>query len=165
MNEHVTYISFAPEAKRALAEHLVEPLIEAAAILVRDEIVSEINSSTPAGSQYRIPGTRYRDGKKGQSRKRGLYTASAPGQAPAEREGIYRERWQNTPAVREGGQVAAAVFNDASVGKQQEPLAAILEYGMKEQGKGRVAPRPHIAPAIDRAEPKIRALVKEASGG
>lgn len=173
-----TYESLGSIALDAVSAELMEPLVEAAAITLRDQIVEQINQSKPAGKRYRIPGTRYRDGKKGPSRKEGTYVASAPGQAPAEREGIYRERWQNTPSVREADQVVAKVFNDATVGKSQEPLALILEKGhripddadapetaeAKKPGKkgGRMAPRPHIAPAIEKAEAKIQALIQEA---
>jgi hypothetical protein len=174
-----TYTSLGSIALDAVSSELMEPLVEAAAITLRDAVVEQINQSTPVGRRYRIPGTRYRDGKKGKSRKTGTYIASAPGQAPAEREGIYRERWQNTPSVREADQVAAKVFNDATVGKAQEPLALILEKGhripddadapetaaAKKPGKtgGRMAPRPHIAPAMEKAKEKIQALIQEAS--
>jgi len=167
-----TFVQPAQPVEEQVVPYLVEPLVEATAILVRDQIVQEINESKPAGRMYRIPGTRYRDGKKGPSAKRGRYRASAPGQAPAEREGIYAARWQFTPAARVGNQVVAHVFNDATVGKQQVPLGAILEYGKKAPADGadgdlpaggQNAPRPHIGPALAKAQPKIDALTKEAS--
>lgn len=164
MSSDSTFIGPEQSLAGQIIPFLVEPFVEAVAILVQDQIVAEINASSPGGRIYRIPGTRYRDGKKGTATKAGgRYQASAPGQAPAEREGIYRERWQHTPPAREGNQVVARVFNDATVGPEEIPLGAILEDGISGgEGESRMAPRPHIGPALQKAEPRINNLAKEA---
>lgn len=126
---------------------MIEPFVEAAAIIVRDEIVAVINESTPGGRFYPIPGTG------------AVYQASAPGQPPAEREGIYRESWQSTPAVRRGKRVVAGVFNDRRT-DGGDLLWPILELGTRD---GKLAPRPHVGPAIEPALPLIEALAKRAS--
>jgi hypothetical protein len=140
------YIDLSQHAIGVLRKRL-EPFVEAAAIIVRDEIVGVINESTPAGRFYRVPGTG------------ATYQASAPGQAPAEREGIYRESWKSTPAVSQGSRIIAGVFNDRTT-ESGEPLFPILEYGTTD---GKLAPRPHVGPGIERALPKIRALARRAS--
>ena len=158
------YVSFGADARRRIADELVAPLVEASAITVADSVRRVINASSPAGRKYRIPGTkstRVRDGKRGPARRAGTrYTASAPGQAPAEREAIYRDSWTHTPAVVVGDEVAAFAYSDATVGEDNEPLGPILEDGDR---RGRLRPRPHAGPAIRLAEPKIRKLVNEAS--
>ena len=139
------YIDLSAQALRVLRKRL-EPFVEAAAIIVRDEIVAVINESVPAGRFYLIPGTG------------ATYQASAPGQPPAEREGIYREFWESTPAVQTGSRIIAGVFNDRTT-DGGEPLFPILEYGTRD---GKLAPRPHVGPGMERSVPKIEALAKRA---
>ena len=126
---------------------MLEPFVEAAAIVVRDEIVAVMEESDPTGRMYLIPGTKRK------------YTASAPGEPPAIREGVYREFWKSTPAVRQGKRVVAAVFNDLRV-EGGVPLWEILEFGTLD---GKLKPRPHVGPAIERALPLIDALAKRSS--
>lgn len=143
---------------------LLRRAVEVAAEIIRDEIVAVINESSPSGRRYAIPGTqppRKRDGEwiSGKS-----YRASAPGEPPAEREGLYRASWKATPATVDGNTVRAGVYNTRRVG-DDIPLWVILEYGTTPIVGGLTAtmeiePRPHIRPAVERARPKIQAMLK-----
>ena len=123
-------------------------IVEAAATVLRDEIVQTMEQADPTGRTYRVPGTATE------------YRASAPGEPPAVREGRYRDSWKTSTAVRQGTRVAASAYTDLRVGSSgQYVLGELLEFGTVK-----MAPRPHVRPAIETAKPKINALVREASG-
>lgn len=139
---------YSAATKKVLAGRLMY-LIEALAVTLRDEVVDTIRQSTPAGRQYKVPGTDT------------YYTASAPGQAPADRLSQYLGSIQNTPAVQEGKEVVAFAFTAETVGQNNEHLLGdILEHGTQN---GNIEPRPHWKPAIVAAVPKMKALIAKAS--
>lgn len=124
------------------------PIVEAGARIVREEVVSAMEDARPrTGREYLVPGTRT------------PYTASAPGEPPAIREGAYRDSWQTTPAVEVGDSVMAAAYTDLRTEDGAHVIGEILEFGA-----GRIAPRPHVRPAIDAAAARIRELVEQACG-
>jgi len=126
---------------------MVVPVVEAGARIVREEVVSAMEDAPPrTGREYLVPGTQT------------PYTASAPGEPPAIREGTYRNSWKETPAVEVGDTVVAAAYTDLRTEDGAHLIGEILEFGA-----GRIAPRPHVRPAIDAAVPKIRQLVEEVS--
>lgn len=122
--------------------------VDAAVELVRTEIVEHIENAPPrSGERYPIPGT----GR--------TYIASAPGEPPAVREGLYIAAWKAAPAVQIGGSVVGFAYNDRRVGTNDEHLLGeILEWGTT-----RMAPRPHIRPALETVRPKIGDLAKQMS--
>lgn len=116
------------------------------------------------GRKYPVPytGGTPRITKKGKIRKRKprYYTASAPGEPPANRTGIYRLSWKPRPyAIKVGDnyEVYASIGSDIKV-KSGHFLGEILEYGTKD---GRIAPRPHKQRIIDMAKPKIRQIYRQ----
>lgn len=102
------------------------------------------------GRQYRVPFT---------NRK---YTASAPGEAPAMRTGIFRLSWATNVRVEKHGSkfyCISAIESNVRVGKHL--LGDILEYGTKVSGRQRMAPRPYKQAVRDRAAPKIKEIYKK----
>lgn len=141
----VTYVDHGAKALATVKARLM-PRVEAAALITRDEIITVINESQPAGRTYRVPGTN------------AYYGASAPGQPPAIREGLYVNSWQASPAVQVGNAVMAAAFTGRRVGKGGEHvLGELLEYGTT--GAHAMAPRPHARPAAARVKRKVRAIL------
>lgn len=141
------YLDFSDEAIATVKRELLMPLADASARIVRNEIVTEMDPG-PArtGKTYKVPGTSK------------THVASAPGQPPAIREGIYRDSWQSTPPVDQGGVVRAAVVNSVMVGEaDQYPLGLLLE-----DGTYKMRPRPHIRIALVKARSKIQALLNRA---
>lgn len=116
-----------------------------------------------SGRRYRVPytGTSRAVGANGRTRKRKprYYTASAPGEAPANRTGAYRMSFRPTPTHRkENGvtRVYASVSSDYKVNGKL--LGEVLDQGTKE---GRIAPRPHRQKIIDKAKPAINQIFSE----
>jgi len=140
----VTWIDMTDEA-RAFVEENAASVVEAGAILTRDAIVREMDPGpVRAGKEYKIPGT---DKK---------YRASADKQAPAVREGVYRDSWQFTPAVPVKDGVVAFAYTDRTVNGYV--LGSLLEYGTVY-----MEPRPHVRPGMEKAIIELRKLVREAS--
>jgi len=102
---------------------------------VREEWL-DVLSGNRGGRTYRVPGTRR------------TYTASAPGEAPASRLGDLRRSIRVQPRI-EPGRI------QARVGSPLE-YAAHLEYGTR-----RMAPRPHLRTAYERARPRIEEIFRE----
>ena len=97
---------------------------------------------TRSGGVYRVPGTG------------ALYHASAPGEVPAVRTGIFRNTWGTNVHVERDGKdyiaVASIESHEMAGGK---PLGERLENGI-----GRMKPRPYKQKVIDRALPKIKQI-------
>lgn len=128
------YIDLSGGAMDELAEALKHH-VEA----VAGELVEEIKGSMEpgpvrTGREYRVPDYQR------------TYTASAPGEPPAVRTGAYLASWQVSPAVIVGDKVIAAATNSAMDKKDEHFIGEILEYGTTD---GKIAPRPHIRPALD----------------
>ena len=100
----------------------------------------EILRGQRGGRRYRVPG------------KKVYYTASAPGEPPAARSGLFRISWQPT-ALKEGNTYISRVESDLEVGtKKTYLLGEILEKGTPG---GQMAPRPHQEKILQDAEPRI----------
>lgn len=91
------------------------------------------------GRRYRVPG------------KKTYYTASAPGEPPAMRTGLFRLSWQPT-ALKEGDTYISRVESDRRTDKGKFLLGQILEDGTPG---GQMAPRPYQEKILKHAEPKI----------
>lgn len=118
-------------------------LVEAVARIVADAIKQTLEEA-PArtGRKYTIPGTRKK------------YTASAPGEVPAVREGRYRDGWKPTKGVVVGKR-AVAFAQNAVTTEGGDAVGALLE-----DGTASMAPRPHIREGMHLARPRIEALLR-----
>lgn len=132
------YINYA-NRNRVYLLGKVEPRVNDAAEILRDEIQAVMRSSTPSGRMY------------------GSHQASAPGQPPAIDTAAYIDSWKVDPAQLRRTQVSAAVYSDFRVeGTKSWILAMLLEYGTD-----RMLPRPHIRVALA----NVRALIRETISG
>lgn len=120
--------------------------VEAGAIQARDEVVLQMQGSTPAGREYRVPGTKAR------------YTASAPGQAPAIREAVYVNSWTTSAVVERGQAIHAAAYSPLKTEDGRYLLGDLLE-----NGTAGIAPRPHVAPAAEIMRQRVPELVRSAT--
>ena len=104
-----------------------------------------------SGRRYKVPGTykRQRDKVSGKMKKGRYYTASAPGEPPAVRTGIFRMSWQPTARVVFGSYISR-IESDVRTEGGQFCLGEILE-----DGTSRMAPRPYQDEILERAEPRI----------
>ena len=108
------------------------------------------------GHRYKIPGTykRQRDKASGKMRNGRYYTASKPGEAPANRTGVFRLSWGTHVRVERSGKTyrcVSAIESNLRVGKYL--LGEILE-----DGTARMAPRPYKQAVRDRAMPRVLAI-------
>lgn len=104
-----------------------------------------------SGRRYKIPGTykRQRDAASNKMRNGRYYTASAPGEPPAVRNGAFRMSWQPTAHVVFGSYISR-IESDARTEDGRYTLGEILE-----DGTSRMAPRPYQDRILEKAEPKI----------
>ena len=98
-----------------------------------------------SGKKYRVPGTRRK------------YTASAPGESPAVRTGVFRLSWGTHVHVEKNG----AHFRAVSAIESKERAGGRRLGEMLENGTSRIAPRPYKQKVIDRALPKIKAIYQK----
>ena len=90
------------------------------------------------GRIYGVPGTKKK------------YQASAPGQPPAVRTGIFRLSWQPSAHVVFGSYISR-IESSVQVGtKRSYTLGELLEHGTSK-----MAPRPHQDKILEKAEPEI----------
>jgi hypothetical protein len=85
------------------------------------------------------------------------YQASAPGEAPAVRTGIFRNSWGTHAHVEKQGshfKAVAAIESNIRVGRY-------LLGDLLEEGTSRMKPRPYKQAVRDRAGPKIKELYKK----
>lgn len=130
----IRFTSNAVGAREALMQR-AKPQAQALATEMRDEVVIGMDPGPPrSGNEYRIPGTR------------ATYTASAPGQPPAVREAAYRDSWKVGEPVVSGLTVSCDAYSDLMTEDGENALGDVLEHGTWD---GRLAPRPHIRPAME----------------
>lgn len=97
------------------------------------------------GRIYKVPNT-------GRS-----YRASAPGESPAARTGIFRLSWGTRVHVEKQG----VHFRAVSAIESKERVGGRLLGEMLERGTGKMAPRPYKQQVIARAMPKIKEIYKK----
>jgi len=97
------------------------------------------------GKIYRVPNT----GAK--------YRASAPGEPPAVRTGIFRNSWGTHVHVEKQG----VHFRAVSAIESKEKAGGRLLGEMLERGAGKMAARPYKQQIIARALPKIKEIYKK----
>lgn len=105
----------------------------------------EILRGQRGGRRYRVPG------------KKTYYTASAPGEPPAMRTGLFRISWEPT-ALKNGDTYISRVESDRRTSKGKFLLGQILEDGTPG---GQMAPRPHQKKILEHAEPEIVRIYSE----
>ena len=105
-----------------------------------------------SGRRYKVPGThrRQRDKVDRKMKNGRYYTASAPGEPPAVRTGVFRMSWQPTASKMSSGSCIARIESDAKTENGRHVLGQLLE-----DGTGRMAPRPYQDRIVEDALPKI----------
>lgn len=98
-----------------------------------------------SGRRYRVPNTRK------------YYTASAPGEVPAQRTGQYRLKWDEK-SYAQGNSVHAQIESRVRTDNGKYNLGTLLEEGSPG---GKIAKRPHKKKIADKAKPKIVKIFKE----
>ena len=98
-----------------------------------------------SGRRYRVPNTRR------------YYTASAPGEVPAQRTGQYRLKWDEK-SYAQGNTVHAQIESRVRTDNGKYNLGTLLEKGSPG---GKIAPRPHKKKIADKARPKVVKIFKE----
>lgn len=88
---------------------------------------------------------------------RAKYTASAPGEVPAVRTGIFRKSWGTHVHVEKKG----VHFRAVAAIESKERAGGRLLGEMLENGTGKMKPRPYKQAVIDRALPKVKALYQK----
>lgn len=158
----------APEALSALVADLVAQAgqeVKSRGMRTANELRTASNhvlSGQRHGRRYKVPGTykRQRDSATGKMRNGRYYTASAPGEPPAVRTGVFRMGWKQRSYAEDlgGGEcnVRGIIENDQKAGSHL--LGEILEQGRKD---GRMAPRPYKQRVVDRAMPKVLRIYNE----
>ncbi len=104
-----------------------------------------------SGRRYKIPGTyaRQRDRTDGKLKNGRYYTASAPGEPPANRTGTFRNSWQPISQVTNGRYISR-IESDVMTEDGKHNLGEILE-----NGTSRMEPRPHHDRILQHAEESI----------
>lgn len=93
------------------------------------------------GRVYRVPGTK------------AYYRASAPGEVPAVRTGVFRLSWK-PKASRDGDSYKSIIQSTYKVGgRKKHVLGEMLEHGTS-----RMAPRPHHQKILDEAQPRLHRI-------
>ncbi len=150
------YIDLSEQAK-AMVRGRVKNLVSAVSEDLRNEIVLQMDPGPPrTGREYRMPNSQQK------------YQASAPGEAPAVREGVYRDSWKVLATIEDGPRVRGGVASDAKTEDGEHYIGRLLEDGTQRISKPsadgtilpyleHIAPRPHIGPA--------REIVLERWGG
>ena len=109
--------------------------LEAAGRAVHTEIQRVLRRGGRSGHSYYVPGTQTR------------YTASAPGEAPA-----------NVTGTLAGSYEYQASDTRAVIGTSDK-RGPMLEYGTQY-----IEPRPHVAPAVHRSMGRVESLLKRGDG-
>lgn len=141
MSVKITY-SMTPDKAIAEAVNSIRQQVEARSSKAANELRNsslEILRGQRSGRRYRVPG------------KKTYYTASAPGEPPAMRTGLFRISWQPT-ALKEGDTYISRVESDRRTSKGKYLLGEILEEGTPG---GQMAARPYQDKILEHAEPKI----------
>lgn len=104
-----------------------------------------------SGRRYKVPGTYRRQFDKvtGKRKKGRYYTASAPGEPPAVRTGMFRASWQPSAHVVFGSYISR-IESDVKTEDGKYNLGEILENGTT-----RMEPRPFEERIMQRAKNKI----------
>ena len=98
------------------------------------------------GRVYKVPGTMHKH-----------YTASAPGEVPANRTGAYRMSWKPSTAINGSG-------NGLVILSKCESRYRVKGYvlgDLLEGGTSKMAPRPHLEKIREKVEPQAVKIYNE----
>ncbi len=111
-----------------------------------------------SGRRYKVPGTyrRQRDKVDGKMKNGRYYTASAPGEPPANRLGHFRMSWQPNARI-EDGLYTSMIESDLMVGTNNKYLLGDI----LEEGTSKMEPRPYQELILNRAIAKIKRIYSE----
>ena len=116
--------------RKAEIESQISRNVRAATLEGLSAVQRKLRRNTPSGEVYRVPNTNR------------LYRASAPGEPPANRTGSYANSWESRVRGEEG-----------FVGTKDK-RGPWLELGTK-----RMAPRPHLEPALMGKIQRLKAVL------
>lgn len=138
----------------------IEQHIESRSYRVANELRNsalDVLRGQRSGRRYKVPGThrKQRDKVTGKMRRGRYYTASAPGEPPAVRTGVFRMSWQPTASVV-FGHYMSRIESNARTDNGQHNLGQILE-----EGTSRMAPRPYKDLILEKTEPKAMRIYSE----
>lgn len=110
-----------------------------------------------SGRRYKVPGTfkKQVDKATGKVKSGRYYTASAPGEPPAVRTGVFRLSWQPTAKVVFGSYISR-IESEARTDNGRYNLGELLE-----NGTSRMAPRPYKDRILEKAEPEIMKIYNQ----
>lgn len=108
-----------------------------------------------SGKKYRIPytGSKTREERKKAGYKPTMYTASAPGEAPARRTGNLRLHWNGQVKTERATKGGVSVIAEL---ESQEAYAGYLEHGTS-----RMASRPFVERIKEEAMPEMKKIYGE----
>ena len=164
-----TTIEAAPEALNSVVSSLVGQVgqeVKARAYRTANELQNQANHvlrGERSGRRYKKPGTyrRQRDPVSGKMRNGVYYTASAPGEPPANRTGAFRGSWHRKVYAQDldghNFNVRGVTESDLKVGTKRKYLLGDL----LEDGTPTMKPRPYKQRVIDRAMPKVLRIYHE----
>ncbi len=130
--EHVTLIDNTDKVIKSIEQSASKRM--AKAVNEVRNVVLETLSGSRTGRRYKVPGTQR------------LYTASAPGEPPAQATGGLRGSIKTTVSG-EDKKIVGRVGTDLEYGKE-------LEFGSRK-----VAPRPWLYPSFEKASPKVKEIL------
>lgn len=110
--------------------------VSAGVNLIRTNTLKRL-SGTRSGRTYRVPGTKV------------FYTASAPGESPAQRTGRLRQSIEVDVGMQ-GASIAG------TVGTREEDYPLVLEFGGQK-----VAARPFLRPAYDESKSEVEQILSK----
>lgn len=132
-----------PEVTKAIVDNIRQQMAHRtyrAANELRNAAL-EVLRGQRGGRRYRMP------------HSASYYTASAPGEPPAVRTGVFRNSWQ--PSMEYSG--------STFIGKieSDRQVNGYILGELLEEGTSRMAPRPHHDKILEQAEPKIVRIYEE----
>lgn len=146
-----------PTLEQGIADitEIIQRKMEKRSFLAANELRSSalrVLRGQRSGRRYKVPGThrRQRDKVDGKMKNGRYYTASAHGEPPAVRTGVFRMSWQPTASKMSSGSCIARIESDAKTENGRHVLGQLLE-----DGTGRMAPRPYQDRIVEDALPKI----------
>lgn len=171
MSTRTTTIEYAGAAIEEAVAQTVNGIgleVRSRAYRVANELQNQANDVLRGqrhGRRYKVPGTfkRQRDKATGRMRNGVYYTASAPGEPPANRTGAFRTSWHRRVYAEELGgaefNVHGVTESDLKVGEKQHLLGVLLD-----EGTSRMAPRPYRERVVEKAMPKVMKIYRESYG-
>lgn len=150
--KHITAPSL-PQAIGQVTDHIQHEM-ERRSYLAANELHTaalQVLRGQRHGRRYKVPGTyrRQRDKVDGKMKNGRYYTASAPGEPPAVRTGIFRMSWQPSARVVMGSYISR-IESDVKTDNGKYVLGELLEDGTPT-----MEPRPYQDAILEKAKGPI----------